>query len=133
MDIIETYEKPWFKEPGYIGVAFVFLFLFSLFIYTGYIDSSSEQVTLETKLSGTVKSTFNQRSILYISLSDPTRKVKLTTPSNFEYKEAGFTLMNMIEKGDKILKNENSDTIYLVKNGKSYFFELKEIKTHNNN
>ena len=128
LDIIETYKNAWFTKPFYIGTAFVFLMLFSLFVYTGFIDNVSEQVEIETEFNGIVKSTFTQKRTLYINLENSTRKIKLETQGNREYKDESYSLMRIIEKGDKVYKFKNSDSITLVKNEKSYFFQLEQNK-----
>jgi len=119
--------QPWYKEPIYLGTASIFLLLFSLMVYTIYVDSHATPLRYEEGFKGEVDDIFNQKSTLYIHVFNRDQWIRLENFRNNFYPDLGFNFMDIVKEGDLLYKLENTDSIHLERNQHKYSFKLEKL------
>ncbi|WP_436517258.1 hypothetical protein [Ekhidna sp. To15] len=111
-----------------IGISLVFIKVYDP--YEEELDEARKRLRLYTvvefehDLNITVGSTFNHRGTCAVELNDSTGFF-LKHSRNYNYSEPW--LNRFLESGDKLMKNKNSDTLWIERSEKRYFFILGEF------
>jgi hypothetical protein len=79
------------------------------------------QILSSKKISGKIVRNFNRYGASYITLEDSTKYV-VSESRNYSYDAVYFD--KFIKNGDIIHKNSNSDTVYIRRDNKVYYFIL---------
>ncbi len=91
-----------------------------------FVDANSIDLKKKTSFHGTIEKTFHQKSSYYLKFSNRENWVKLKNFRNKSYPELDFNFMDIIEKGDLLSKEVNSDTIKLIRAEKTYSFLIEK-------
>lgn len=103
-------------------VAFMLLFFGAYAFYSIWQKQGSQMVTTATVLDGTFHTFYMERSDLYLQLDADETKWKVKNVHNTAYENVG--LNRFLEKGDRLSKKAGSDTLYIHREGTTYFFIL---------
>ncbi len=121
MTLIEEYEDSIFKQ--YLPVFGVFILLVTIGIYQMVNIGRPTEYMIKKGFQGTVTSKFINKNYVYVGLTNKENKQEIRNGYNYAYKQPH--LINFIEIGDKLLKNECSDTVYITRgDGEFHFIQL---------
>lgn len=121
MALIEEYEDSILKQ--YSPVFAFFVLLVFMIIYEMVNIGSPTEYQIKRGFQGTVTSKFINKNYVYVGLTDKENKQEIRNAYNYAYEPS--QLINFIEIGDQIKKNECSDTVYINRGkDKFYFIQL---------
>lgn len=93
-----------------------FLFKFQSVYFEDYFDSN-----FEVSYNGDVKDIKRNRGFVYVEL-DNGEKYNISDSYNYSYKTR--SLYSFLDIGDFVNKPKDTDSIFIVKGGREYFFLL---------
>ncbi len=91
-------------------------------IYQGFQKIGSKAIFLSTEFNERIIDIYKERSYLYLELTNTPGKIKILDSYNYDYEEAGPGMGMMLEINDRVIKNECSDTLYVIKGNEIYHF-----------
>lgn len=118
MKPIEIYEDSIFKQ--YFPAIAMFGFLIFMILYELINIGSPKYYDIKESFSGIVTSKYVSKSWIYVELNNKEEKQEIKNGFNYEY--ATPELINFVEIGDIISKNECSDTVYIKRGNDEYHF-----------
>jgi hypothetical protein len=121
--VISVYKKYWY----YYLLAIMFIIILAIVI-SNKVDKQWEEklkeyppVKREQSINKTLISFFTEYGASYIITSDST-KFRIQNSVNYHYKNS--SLGNFIQEEDSLVKRRNSDTLFIYRNDKKYYFVL---------
>jgi hypothetical protein len=118
--LIEKYDGKKYTLKEYLPVIFLFIFLIEFAIYTVVKKGEFEEVFLSTTFDESVVDIFEERGDTYLLLTNKNNRYRLENSRNYDY-EPVF-LYDFLKVNDRVIKNRCSDTIYIERNLKKYYF-----------
>ncbi|SDY08947.1 hypothetical protein SAMN05444411_1221 [Lutibacter oricola] len=96
--------------------------IFLVLVYTNiYIKmNDSNEIMLSTKLNGVIDDNILYKGYTSIKMRGDSVHWKIEPSSNYDYNPNEFG--NFIKKNDKLIKHRCSDTLFVIRNNKSYEF-----------
>lgn len=131
-NFIQKHDGKWHTLREYLSVIFIWSFLIGLIIYHIARIGDYEEIYLSYNFDAEVIDVFPHKSSLYIQISGWENKLEISDSWNYDYaEEEGISLSKIMEVGDRVIKNECSDTIFVVKNDKEYHFLIGDHHYNN--
>ena len=118
MELIKKNKDSTFKK--YWPVFAVFVFVTSMIMYEIVNTSNSINYEIKNGFKGIVTSKFINKSWVYVGLLNQTKKQQIDNGYNYAYEIP--RLINFINVGDEVMKNECSDTVYIKRGINEYHF-----------
>lgn len=127
MKIIETYEEPSWIKQYWLFLVYVMV-LIGIAIFENYKTNGAVDTDISTSYQGIVTSIYKHKSILFITTD---QKEKLGISPSYNYSLSPYDILNFIQAGDNISKRSCSDTIYVMRNEKTYDFIMFDYSYNN--
>ncbi|MEE4196268.1 MAG: hypothetical protein V2I54_01375 [Bacteroidales bacterium] len=107
------------------GSTFLIGFVLIVIVFIGglLLHESYKSLQFDSEINSTLLRKFNNQGISYIKLNTE-KKFKFRVYENSNYSPSYF--IEFIKRGDNVLKNCNSDTLYIHRENKVYYFIIKE-------
>lgn len=123
--MIERYEANIYTVKEYLPVIFLFLFLIGLGTYQVIKVGNPSEIKLSTKLDEIVISVFSLKSSIYVKVENREERITIDYSRNYDYEP--MELSEFIEPGDRIVKNECSDTLFIMRQGEKFYFLIEDV------
>ena len=105
----------------------IVLFVLIFILDSRYADSLRDEyknIEYRDELNGIIESMKTRKGGVYLILEND-MKVRFYPSHNYLYKKPNID--GFLNKGDKLFKPKNSDTLYVFRNGRKYYFVLGEF------
>lgn len=109
-----------YKIYGFVSIAFVVITIL-LIVFSDYKLNNSVRLRYSDHLNGVIVRVNADRGSAFGRLKDG-RRVFFTSSENFDYEK--YNLGEFLRVGDSIEKIPDSDTLYIYRKGKKYYFRL---------
>ena len=129
-ELIEKYDGKKYTLKEYLPVIFMFLMVIGFGVYTIIKKGEFVDIFLSTEFDGKVVDVYEERSFIYLQISNKTKKYKITNSCNYDYDP--FILSEFLERNDRVIKSKCSDTIFIERNLKKYHFLIGSTSYNNN-
>ena len=100
------------------------LYLLGYVIYTAHIFNNSNEIYLSTSFNSIVKDKYQSIGDLSIKLNGIEKRVIISNTRNC--KNNPNDLSEFLSKNDRIVKNKCSDTLYVIRETKRYYFLIED-------
>lgn len=113
-----------------ITIYVIFLIAFGIFIFSIQVNqlnslkANYDVVNKNDSVYGVIKEMKTRKGGAFLTLSNK-HKVSFYPSRNYSYKPA--FIADFLKTGDSINKKKNSDTIFVIRNDKAYYFIHREI------
>ncbi|WP_019037736.1 hypothetical protein [Psychroflexus tropicus] len=119
------------KKIKISGIIFCMGLIIVLIIYFTIKDSNEiknlyneyKLVDKKYKIEGKIDNLLVNKGVCFVTIDS--KKILFKTSANFMYDDVYLDMV--LEIGDHIKKNSNSDTLIITKNNKEYYFKIGEF------
>ena len=107
------------------GISFFFFISFLTRNYVSEKNNEYKEISFNDNIKGVLENVGNNRGTLYIDLNKSVRFSISSATCNYNYTQP--CIRNFLNIGDSIVKTANTDTIYIIRGNKTFFFIINGI------
>ena len=129
--LIRFIKKHWVLLLLFVGVPMILLFGYfytkTSFKYLNYLDRENHKYSMVRsidKVIGVTDSVYSSRGGSFVTLKDSS-KIWFEVSRNKTYKK--YLLCDFLQKNDSLVKQINSDTLFIYRDRKLYYFVLGSL------